>query len=249
MRRRSTFRLSEEDIEKRVCAGLPDAGQQRCHRLGASGARAPRTDRGGRRGRQSGPGGRPLRSSRASLGCPAIRSPSIRPRWKITPRTWSACSESWPASTACAESLPASPRSPSCPAFCARAGGRSRPRWSGAILPPPRIPTAFWTCCPEMRGRPPSAWRSTSARRPSSVYLGDLETGKLVDRASAYNSQIACGEDVISRIIYARQPKRRLELQERVVSTINTLIDDVLPTPEPDRRTTSRSPWSRATPP
>jgi uncharacterized 2Fe-2S/4Fe-4S cluster protein (DUF4445 family) len=60
------------------------------------------------------------------------------------------------------------------------------------------------------------------------TYLGDLTTGKLVDRASAYNGQIAFGEDVISRIIYARDPDRRRELQDRVVSTINGLIDDML---------------------
>jgi uncharacterized 2Fe-2S/4Fe-4S cluster protein (DUF4445 family) len=60
------------------------------------------------------------------------------------------------------------------------------------------------------------------------AYLGELGTGKLIDSESAFNEQIACGEDVISRIIYARQPERRQELQDRVVSTINALLDDVL---------------------
>jgi uncharacterized 2Fe-2S/4Fe-4S cluster protein (DUF4445 family) len=60
------------------------------------------------------------------------------------------------------------------------------------------------------------------------TYLGDLQGGRLVDHASAFNSQIACGEDVISRIVYARQPGHRQELQERVVATINTLIDEML---------------------
>ncbi len=60
------------------------------------------------------------------------------------------------------------------------------------------------------------------------VHLADLRSGKLVDKVSAYNGQIACGEDVVSRIIYARQPKRRRELQDRVISTINALIDDIL---------------------
>lgn len=60
------------------------------------------------------------------------------------------------------------------------------------------------------------------------VYLADLTNKTLLDQAAAYNSQIACGEDVISRIIYGRQPERRRELQERVVSTINELIDDML---------------------
>ncbi len=60
------------------------------------------------------------------------------------------------------------------------------------------------------------------------TYLGDLQDGTLIDHASAFNNQIACGEDVISRIIYARQPDHRQELQDRVVLTINTLIDDML---------------------
>ena len=60
------------------------------------------------------------------------------------------------------------------------------------------------------------------------TYLGDLRTGELVAHASAFNSQIARGEDVISRIIYARQPDHRLELQERVLTTINTLVDEML---------------------
>jgi uncharacterized 2Fe-2S/4Fe-4S cluster protein (DUF4445 family) len=60
------------------------------------------------------------------------------------------------------------------------------------------------------------------------TYLGDVRTGELVAHASAFNSQIARGEDVISRIIYARQPDHRQELQERVLTTINTLVDEML---------------------
>ncbi len=60
------------------------------------------------------------------------------------------------------------------------------------------------------------------------VYLADLSTRDLLDQASAYNAQIACGEDVISRIMYARDPSRRQELQDRAVSTVNALIDDIL---------------------
>jgi uncharacterized 2Fe-2S/4Fe-4S cluster protein (DUF4445 family) len=60
------------------------------------------------------------------------------------------------------------------------------------------------------------------------TYLADLETGQLVDHASSFNGQIARGEDVISRIIYAKQPDHRLELQERVITTINTLVDEML---------------------
>lgn len=60
------------------------------------------------------------------------------------------------------------------------------------------------------------------------AYLSDLETGRLLDHASAYNEQIQCGEDVVSRIIYGRQPARREELRQRVVTTINALLDEML---------------------
>jgi uncharacterized 2Fe-2S/4Fe-4S cluster protein (DUF4445 family) len=60
------------------------------------------------------------------------------------------------------------------------------------------------------------------------TYLGDLSTRQLVANASAYNGQIACGDDVISRIIYAKEPSRQLELQERVLGTINGLVDDMI---------------------
>jgi len=60
------------------------------------------------------------------------------------------------------------------------------------------------------------------------IYLGDLATRELVGNASAYNGQIACGDDIISRIIYAKEPARQRELQERVLATINGLIDEMM---------------------
>jgi uncharacterized 2Fe-2S/4Fe-4S cluster protein (DUF4445 family) len=60
------------------------------------------------------------------------------------------------------------------------------------------------------------------------AHLGNLSTGQLIDQASEYNRQMARGEDVISRIIYARDPKRRGELQELVIATVNSLIDEML---------------------
>jgi uncharacterized 2Fe-2S/4Fe-4S cluster protein (DUF4445 family) len=60
------------------------------------------------------------------------------------------------------------------------------------------------------------------------VYLVDLASGALLDQASAYNGQIACGEDVISRIIYARRPGGLERLQALVMQTLNGLIDDLL---------------------
>ena len=59
------------------------------------------------------------------------------------------------------------------------------------------------------------------------VYLVDLQQRVLVDHASAYNGQIACGEDVISRMIYARREGGLDTLEGLVMDTINGLIDDI----------------------
>jgi len=53
------------------------------------------------------------------------------------------------------------------------------------------------------------------------VYLVDLVSGQFVDSASAYNAQISCGEDVISRIIYTKKEGGLEHLQRLVIQTIN----------------------------
>ena len=57
--------------------------------------------------------------------------------------------------------------------------------------------------------------------------LIDLNTGEIIAEASGYNGQISYGEDVISRIIYANRPGGLKALQEKVVTTINTIIEDI----------------------
>jgi uncharacterized 2Fe-2S/4Fe-4S cluster protein (DUF4445 family) len=57
--------------------------------------------------------------------------------------------------------------------------------------------------------------------------LIDLNTGKVIAEGSGYNAQIRYGEDVISRIIYAGRPGGLRALQDKVVSTINNIIDDI----------------------
>ncbi len=57
------------------------------------------------------------------------------------------------------------------------------------------------------------------------LHLADLESGKIEATASTLNQQIKCGEDIISRINYAQKPGHLKELQERVVHTINNLIE------------------------
>jgi len=59
------------------------------------------------------------------------------------------------------------------------------------------------------------------------AYLLDFATGRVVDSASAYNKQIACGEDVISRIIYAKRKRGLDRLQHLAVDTINDLLEEL----------------------
>jgi uncharacterized 2Fe-2S/4Fe-4S cluster protein (DUF4445 family) len=59
------------------------------------------------------------------------------------------------------------------------------------------------------------------------VYLVEFESGRVVDTASAYNKQIACGDDVISRIIYAKRKGGLARLQHLAVETINELLDEL----------------------
>ncbi len=56
------------------------------------------------------------------------------------------------------------------------------------------------------------------------LHLVDLTDGAILSTASSYNQQIKCGDDVISRINYARKPERRKELHQLVIKTINHLI-------------------------
>jgi uncharacterized 2Fe-2S/4Fe-4S cluster protein (DUF4445 family) len=57
------------------------------------------------------------------------------------------------------------------------------------------------------------------------VYL-PLE--EIVCTVTEYNDQVDCGLDVISRINYGKKPERLEELRQRVVKTINRLLDRVL---------------------
>jgi uncharacterized 2Fe-2S/4Fe-4S cluster protein (DUF4445 family) len=57
------------------------------------------------------------------------------------------------------------------------------------------------------------------------VYLVDLFSGKIIDMASTYNPQVRCGEDVISRIVYATEMGGLDELQVLVTGAVNELIE------------------------
>lgn len=59
------------------------------------------------------------------------------------------------------------------------------------------------------------------------VYLVEMKSGQVVDTAIEYNRQISCGEDVISRIVYAKREGGLEHLQRLVIQTINSLIKEV----------------------
>lgn len=57
--------------------------------------------------------------------------------------------------------------------------------------------------------------------------LIDLNSGKIIAEGSGYNAQIGYGEDVISRMIYSQRPGGLKGLQEKVIYTINNIIEEV----------------------
>lgn len=57
------------------------------------------------------------------------------------------------------------------------------------------------------------------------LWLVDLISGKVYSQVSEYNGQIARGEDVISRVIYAKKAGGQEELRTLVLKTIQKLLD------------------------
>jgi len=57
--------------------------------------------------------------------------------------------------------------------------------------------------------------------------LIDLPEGRVVANATAYNAQIAFGDDVITRIVHARDEKGLTELRDAVLKTVNELLAEV----------------------
>lgn len=53
----------------------------------------------------------------------------------------------------------------------------------------------------------------------------DLENGEILGTSSTLNPQLARGEDVISRIQYARKPGHLKELHDLIIGAVNQLID------------------------
>jgi len=59
------------------------------------------------------------------------------------------------------------------------------------------------------------------------VYLVDMMHGHIIGTASTFNSQVKCGDDVITRIVYATEKNGLKEIQQLAVGNINTLIAEL----------------------
>ncbi|MDP2953871.1 MAG: ASKHA domain-containing protein [Chloroflexota bacterium] len=59
------------------------------------------------------------------------------------------------------------------------------------------------------------------------VYLVDLRSGRLIEWASMPNKQAACGEDVISRILYSLRPNGLERLHRLAIEAINELLGEL----------------------
>ncbi len=100
------------------------------------------------------------------------------------------------------------------------------------------VDTASWDC-PDCPPRLIDVWPGVTPRYDPlwgaaidigtttvTLWLVDLITGRVEAQVAEYNSQIARGEDVISRIIYAsKSEENRLEMRDRVLGTINELLE------------------------
>ncbi len=58
--------------------------------------------------------------------------------------------------------------------------------------------------------------------------LIDLDTGEVLSKASRYNPQIAMGDDVISRIVFALKKDGGEKLQQQVVRGLNEIIGELI---------------------
>ncbi|HYA87873.1 MAG TPA: ASKHA domain-containing protein [Nitrospirota bacterium] len=59
------------------------------------------------------------------------------------------------------------------------------------------------------------------------AYLVEMKNGHVIGTASTYNSQVKCGDDVITRIVYATERNGLKELQDLVLGNINTMLGEL----------------------
>jgi len=74
---------------------------------------------------------------------------------------------------------------------------------------------------------PPPLWATAIdiGTTPVTVWIVDLITGKVEAQTAQYNKQIARGEDVVSRIIFAGKDGGQEKLRNLVIDTINELLE------------------------
>ena len=189
-----------------LCPGLPDGGRRRCCRSSSRPGedRAPADHRPHRR-RGDCPGG--LRPAVLADHPPCACQPALHPAWTTRPTIWSRlqtalrqqagyrpiCRSRWPLLRKLGDVLreadwqvtavldAATWDAPECPARS------DRPRCPGTC----RTMSRLWGAAIDIGTTTVTLW------------LVDLISGQVQAQVAEYNGQIARGEDVISRIIYA----------------------------------------------
>ena len=74
-----------------------------------------------------------------------------------------------------------------------------------------------------------SEWRWTWGRAPSPATLVDLSDGTVLSRATADNPQMACGEDLIARVVFAEETAGGFELlRGRLLSGVDGVVRRLL---------------------
>jgi uncharacterized 2Fe-2S/4Fe-4S cluster protein (DUF4445 family) len=91
----------------------------------------------------------------------------------------------------------------------------------------PAVPARIIALCPEHTDEIAPLWGIAVdiGTTTVSLWLVDLISGQVRAQVAEYNGQIARGEDVISRIIYASKPGGMQEMRQRVLDTINSLLE------------------------
>jgi uncharacterized 2Fe-2S/4Fe-4S cluster protein (DUF4445 family) len=91
----------------------------------------------------------------------------------------------------------------------------------------PELPARLIALCPNHTDEFAPLWGAAIdiGTTTVSLWLVDLVSGQVRAQVAEYNGQIARGEDVISRIIYASKEGGAQEMQQRVLDTINGLLE------------------------
>lgn len=81
---------------------------------------------------------------------------------------------------------------------------------------------------PGLEGPPPLAFAVDLGTTRLCFYLINIETGQVLERTSEANPQIIHGEDILTRILFARDEQNLLELQSLVRETFNQTLNTMV---------------------